>query len=635
MRSNISIEAAGIIPVSPMDVAGVPDIALSIPDFEGQALLRIFSNRTQAQIGCFAAQIINGNTFRHNAEVGTILGSFTAIAMVASFATAIYGEDIVEIRKHYTNSCSVVTIFAVWHHIYFSGALSMNWPSVLVAFWSNYAWTAGMIYSEQMQNSINDFMGANMRNLSQVGAAGQEPRYPNLAGEYNVSRIYREPSNSNGTKIILPHFKRDFGISATSGFRFEGQPVKPGLSLPGNYSGFAGTLSQDNIPISNAFLTSFFWFLILIAGLLVLLVLYRGFLEVGVRINLIAQNHLRLFRHRFGRYTALTTLRTIIASFFMVIFLSMVQLTYVRSPGPVAIAIFAFLMLVVGLGGAVCFTCYSLITSGYITICHDHLNIVKARRWRILPWYRISRQSTTPNVEDMIYLASLPIWTISLSSRGKSIHSDQHQVTSFGWLTARYRRTRWWFFAIWLIYDFIRASFLAGTCDRPFLQVLGLLTIEIVAFALFCYLRPFEGQQLNVLCVYFLGISKIATAALSATFDARFSLSRMLTTVIALVIIVIQGTLTIVVFIMIAVSVVTSYMSIMRNRAEIWPVSWNRMRENYLRHLELRSEDIPGFSPNRSEDSTAQGEKLHAGSYFAVNHVRRVPKIDDDEFLQE
>ena len=47
VKAGVPIEAAGIIPINQDDVAGIPEIALSIPDFEGQAILRLFSNSTQ------------------------------------------------------------------------------------------------------------------------------------------------------------------------------------------------------------------------------------------------------------------------------------------------------------------------------------------------------------------------------------------------------------------------------------------------------------------------------------------------------------------------------------------------------------------------------------------------------------
>ena len=166
VMSKTPIDASGIIPISQNDVAGIPSIALSIPDFEGQAILRIFSNSTQSQIGCYSGVVTNGSSFSQPAWISSILGGLTIIAIVASFATAIYGENVPEMRKHYAHSFSVLIVFAVWQHIFFSGALSLNWPSVLVAFWSNYAWAGGIIYTEAMQNTINNFIGSNKGNLS-------------------------------------------------------------------------------------------------------------------------------------------------------------------------------------------------------------------------------------------------------------------------------------------------------------------------------------------------------------------------------------------------------------------------------------------------------------------------------------
>lgn len=172
VRAGVHIEAAGIIPINQNDTAGIPEIALSIPDFEGQAILRLFSNSTQNEIGCFAAQITDGYTFQQKSAASSTLGVFTLLAILSSFATAAYGSDIADMRKHHAHSPSVSVVFAVWHHIFYSGALSMNWPSVLVGFWSNYAWAGGMIYTEPMQNMINGFIGSNKGNTSQVGARG-------------------------------------------------------------------------------------------------------------------------------------------------------------------------------------------------------------------------------------------------------------------------------------------------------------------------------------------------------------------------------------------------------------------------------------------------------------------------------
>ncbi len=187
MNRSVPIEANGIIPVSQSDVAGIPAIALSIPDFEGQAILRIFANSTQTQVGCYSAVVTNGATFSHPYAVGLALGGFTILAIAASFATAIYGSHIPTTRTHYAHSLSVLVVFSVFHHIFYTGALSVNWPSVLPAFWSNFAWTGGMIYSESMQNSINQLIGSNRGNTSIVGAAGSGSAAEGLGGGYPFS----------------------------------------------------------------------------------------------------------------------------------------------------------------------------------------------------------------------------------------------------------------------------------------------------------------------------------------------------------------------------------------------------------------------------------------------------------------
>ncbi|KAH9874943.1 hypothetical protein J1614_004431 [Plenodomus biglobosus] len=181
-KTGVSIEAAGIIPIKQNDISGIPELALSIPDFEGQAILRIFSNSTQAKIGCFTAQITNGNTFRQREAVISVLAAFALLTIVSSFATTIYGDSVLFMRKHYAHSLSVSIVFAVWHHIFYSGALSMNWPSILVAFWSNYTWAGGMIYSKSMQNTINDFIGSNKGSTSHVGTTAAIMNNANLGG---------------------------------------------------------------------------------------------------------------------------------------------------------------------------------------------------------------------------------------------------------------------------------------------------------------------------------------------------------------------------------------------------------------------------------------------------------------------
>ncbi|KAI2484198.1 transient receptor potential ion channel [Pyrenophora tritici-repentis] len=634
VKAGVTIEAAGIIPINQQDVAGIPPIALSIPDFEGQAVLRLFSNSTQKEIGCFAAQITNGFTFQQKVAVSSTLGAFTAIAVVSSFVTAIYGTEVAEMRKHYAHSLSVSVVFAVWHHIFYSGAVSMNWPSVLVAFWGNYAWAGGMIYSEPMQNTINDFIGSNKGNTSQVGAAGTGQSNPNVGGGIDSHQIYKRDARPEDLNLQAALSKRRL-VDAFSGFKYYGQPVKPGLPLPGNYSGFAGTLATQRIPASNAFMTGLLWLLILIGSIAFCVVSLKATLEVLSAMRVVKRDRLGLFRCHYLGYLASTILRTVFIGFFMVTFLAMFQFSYLALSGPVAVACIVFLAVVFGVGSVAAYACFSRLRIGKYVSEPDRINMARRRLLKVIPWFSLSKNSQTPRSEDLEYIGSVPWWTIHAMADVESIHEDEHYIIRFGWLASRYRRTRWWFFVAWLFYEFVRACFLAGASSRPLVQVFGLLAVEVVAFLSFIILRPFEGQRLNVLAMYLLGFSKVATVGLSATFDSHFGIARIPTTVVGIVIIVIQGLLTLALIVLIVVGAVSSYMSILRNRAEIKPRSWNANREKYFERMGLAAQDVPLRQPCPvPAHSMPESPKR---PHFEVKRVKRVAKVEDedDEFMEE
>ncbi|KAL1606652.1 hypothetical protein SLS60_004058 [Paraconiothyrium brasiliense] len=654
------IEASGVIPISQNDVAGIPEIALSIPDFEGQAILRIFSNATQSEIGCYSGVVTNGSSFSQPVWVSSILGAFTFIAVVASFTTAIYGENVPDMRKHYAHSFSVSIVFAVWQHIFFSGALSMNWPSVLVAFWSNYAWAGGIIYMEAMQNTINNFIGSNKGNTSHVGAAGTGVANPSIGGGFDIQKIYRRnelpdvPNALGSDETLVDRFgqlitkrevferlmsKRDTPTNSSASSWY-GHPVRPGLPLPGNFSSFAGTLAQENIPASNAFMTGFLWFLVLVAGVAVSVVAFKLLVE-GMRVTkMMKPDCLLYFRRHWLGYTMLAVLRTLFIGFFMLMFLTLFQFSYLSSSGPVAIASVVFLTMLLGLGGLAGYACFYKIQFGRYTSEPDRLNIEKKKLLKMIPWYKLERNSEFPRSEDKSYVGSVRWWTISPSSEEQSVHDDDGYTKRFGWLTARFRRTRWWFFAVWLLYEFARACFLAAASGSPMVQVFGLLAVEFIAFVGLVILRPFEGQRLNVIAVYFLGFSKVVTVALSAAFDVRFGLPRITATAIGIVIVVIQGLLTIAVLLCIILGAISSYMSVTRNRDMFHPKRWVPMREKYLEHLEFKVKDIPR-PPKPKPETVAEAAAVDPGlpkePYFTLSSIRRMAKVEDEdeEFMKE
>lgn len=668
------IEASGIIPLGTVDLANFPSLALSIPDFEGEAILRIFANSTQSEIACFSATITNGATFSHPSAVGSTLGAFTVIALLASFATAAYGEAVPTMRLHYAHSLSVGVVFAVWQHIFFTGAMSMDWPSVLVAWWSNFAWAGGQIYSETMQKAIDSLLGNNWGNTTEVGAAGSGTNVDSVGGGYDISQIYKRAVGYGARPIgARPRHLRDMAASiyhqpegilrrdllqrsvehsigkralanATTGYKWYGHPVGKGLPLPGNYSGFAGTLAEEGIRVSNAFMTGFLWFLICLVILVAAMIAFKWTLEGLAMLKWVKMERFKYFRKHWLGYSSLLALRICYIGFFMIMFLTMFQFTYSSDGGVKAVAAIVFIIFLFGLTGA---SAYAYLYKNALDR-RQKTNGLQVERKRLLgkiPWFSVTKVTTnpatpagelpsTPSVKpDPVPMKRGESYVGSIvDDQGytHSIHDSEDYTTKFGWLAARFRRTRWWFFGAWLGYEFLRAIFYAGASGYPLAQVFGLLIIEVLAFAFIAWARPFEGRRLNILVVYCLGFSKVVSVALSAAFDNQFNLDRIITTVIGIVIIVVQGILTIITMIAILVGAISSYMSVSRNREDFRPRKWAGTREKYFNHLDKAVNDLP---PDPTPVKVAEkGEpEVAKEPYFELKSVRRAPKVEDED----
>lgn len=519
----------------------------------------------------------------------------------------------------------------------------MNWPSVLVAFWSNYAWSAGMIYSESMQNSINQLIGSNKGNTSMVGAAAVGASSDTIGGGYQISQIYKRSyfdlfrravgttdtgAMQKSKRLEQALMKRaSHAANSTSGHSFYGTPVKPGIPLPGNYSGFAGTLVPEDIPASNAFMTGFLWWIILAVLVAAAVITLKWLLEALSKANLIKKERLEYFRVHWLGYTALAVLRTFFIAFFMMMFLTLFQFTYKGSSGVTALAAIVFLLFFVGILGIAGYACFYRLRYGRYETIQDRLHLEKSKGKGLIPDYSFGLDSKRSEESEVkISAASVPWWRVKYVSEDPQriqVHQDEDYTKKFGWLASRFRRTRWWFFSVWLIYEFIRACFYGGAAGNPMTQVFGLLVVEFIALIGIFIMKPFEGARLNALMVYVLGFSKVASVALSAVFDTRFATDRIIATVIGIVIIVVQGILTILLMVAIVVGAISSYMSVMRDSETIKPQNLEKIRQRYYSHLEKAALDLPRPPPPPPEEPKEP--------YFAVKDVRRVAKIEDED----
>ncbi|KAK3363658.1 hypothetical protein B0T25DRAFT_51580 [Lasiosphaeria hispida] len=631
LNASVPVKGWASIQVGPQQIGGIPPVAFAIPDIEGFAKLQIFANSSQTEIGCFQANMRNGNSFSHPEAVAPVLGVFTLVAIVASFATAAYGVSIAHMRMHYAHSLSVFIVFETFQSIFFTGALSVNWPSVCIAWWSNFAWSAGIIYAPAMVHSIDSFAGVK-GNASQVGGAGSVV-INNNGGLIN--QIYGRSILPRTTGAMLR--RSEYNASNPYDYTWAGNPVMPGMPTPGTWSGFPATLAGAGIPAADAFLVGFIWIVVAMGVVALSIAVLKGSLEVLARRKWIKEDRLAYFRDHWAGYLGLSVVRAFFMAFFAVMTLSMFQFSMSGPSGMMAVSAVVFIIFLAGATLLVAYACRDRTRYGRFQTNPDEVVFHSSKLFKAVPIVIPAWSSTLKEREVQVQ----PVFTIPLfrirhvndDPARKTVHQDQGYIKKYGWLSARYRRTRWWFLAYYIGYLTVRAAFLGGGIKSPLAQVYGLLIFEILAFAAIIILNPFEGARNTAMAVWMLSINKIVTTGLSIAFLPAFNLDRIIATVIGVIIIVIQGLVVVALLILIVLSAISSWMSLSRNREDMGSEALEPIRVRYFNSMEAKAADsyVPPKSGKGKDKEDGESPQEPPKPYFSVVSVRRAPKIEDED----
>ncbi|EPY51998.1 Trp-like ion channel [Schizosaccharomyces cryophilus OY26] len=165
LTKNSRIGAHGVLPVSLQDVKMVPNLAWTIPDFEGFINFRMYrsedlenSSINKANpLSCAMASLNNGHTFQNRVILAlSIVSFFLAIAGFLGFYLIGMEHSIYMLRPVITNSMpSIQYITDLLQCIVLTAAVGVKQPKVLVSWASNFAWIIGLIPNGQLDNSID------------------------------------------------------------------------------------------------------------------------------------------------------------------------------------------------------------------------------------------------------------------------------------------------------------------------------------------------------------------------------------------------------------------------------------------------------------------------------------------------
>ncbi|EAQ89944.1 hypothetical protein CHGG_06563 [Chaetomium globosum CBS 148.51] len=616
MNSATPIAASTVLPMGVQSTIDLSTFPFNLPDYDGSAKLQIYTTTpNHKEIGCFQASLTNNHTFSHPWMIGPILGVFTLAAMLASFLTAAYGISVTHMRMHHAHSLSVLVVFETLQAVFFSGALAVDWPPMLAAWWSNFAWSAGLIGVPGMVRSVNGFAGV-VGDAAGVGNGLPLRMYGRSLDEESSDGVSQGPAFNSS-------FFRDYAWS--------GRPAAPGLPLPGTWEGFPAALSVVNLPVADAFLVGLIWVLIAM-GLVTLAVASLKFL-LGVLVftKKIKEDRLLYFRNHWTGYLGHALQRTLVIAFFAIMTLSVLQFTIRPTVvGPVAVAAVVFTLVLVGITAQVAVGCRTRTRGGRFGISSDRVVCYHEKMLGRIPGLALILESTAKrHGMEVRPVFSIPLFRVCHTENEPdqlTVHHDKSFISKFGWLTARYRGTRWWFLAYHVGYLFCRAALLGAGWQSPHVQVYGVLVLDILNFVLAASLVPFEGARNTAMEVWILSICKIITTGISTAFLPESNTSRSQAAALGIAIIVIQALTVAALLILIILSVISSFLSLMRNREIIDPDWLEPIRVRYFTEMETKARETlfdhdmeihtPAPTPTRG---------------FSVISIQRRPKIEDED----
>ncbi|KAK4164154.1 putative flavin carrier protein 2 precursor [Cladorrhinum sp. PSN259] len=604
---SVPIRAWAEIRVGPQQIGGIPEIAYAIPDFEGATTLRIFANSSQTEIGCFQAVMKNGVSVSHPYVIAPFMGLFTLVAIIASFLPPFTASAFL--------ICACITAIrfpsSLYSKLFRKYSCQVLYKSTGLRFW---------LLGGQILHG----------NASQVGASGSTVN--NTGGSDLVRTIYGQSLINKASTTIL---RRSSGFSPSDPLAYDwnGDPVELGMPLPGTWPGFAGTLSSIHVPATNAFMVGIVWFLIAVGVVVSCILGLKLLLELLALAKWIKNDRLSYFRSHWTGFLGQALMRTVVTGFLSIMTLAIFQFSMRTTVGPVAVAAVIFFVLLVGLISFVGYSCHVRTRDGRLSITKDRAVFYRSKIFLVPVW----ESSLKEHEVEIQAVFSIPFYRIRHTygnPKHPTVHMDQSFIKKFGWMSARYRRTRWWFLAYYLRYLFVRAAFLGGAWAAPLAQIYGLLVLDAVNLVIMAILNPFESARNTAMGLWILNICRIATTGISIGFLPQLAVDRIITTALGIIIMVIHVFTVIALLILIVLGAISARLSLLRNREDFTPRWLDKIRISWFERMYLKTGDS-WTPPSRVKKSKGEEKKVEPAPppepYFSVAAVRKSPKIEDED----
>lgn len=476
-------------------------MAFSVPDIAAQATIKLISLDSGEDVACVSSGVSNGKTV-DTKLISYVAGGIAGAALIFAGLSAVGAGGQGSAPGSGTPSPSFTEVFTWFQGIAINGMMSVNYPTIYRSFTKNFAFATGIIPWTSLQEQLDTFRSKTGGNLTNN----------NVQFFKNATFAFTDgPSSSNGTGLT----RRD--LSAMFDSILSGRDLITSTGPEGSNSttlsearvvvyGMQAYVEQLRMPSSNTFLTLLLIIAIVIASIVVGILLFKLILELWALCASFPKSLVGFRKHYWG--TMARSIVTLILLFYGVW---------------VMFCIFQFKN-----GGSWAATLLAAVTLAVFTA------ILAFFTFRI--WLLARRYKKTDGTVSRLY-------------------EDKATWLKYSLFYDTYKKTFWWLFIPWIIYGLAKSIVLVVADGHGLAQTIGQLVIEIIMLGLLIWNRPYERRSGNIVNIV-IQVVRALTVACIIVFVQELGIPQTTQTVMGLVLIIVQSSLTAILAILIAVNAI-------------------------------------------------------------------------------
>lgn len=476
----------------------IPSIAFSIPDLDGAAKLELFSDDDTSQdLACIESTVSNGKSMNVKG-VAYVAAGIAGSALVLSGVGGVMGG----FHTGATSPSPTFTEVVGWFQgMALNGMLSVSYPTIYQSFTKNFAFSTGLIPWGDMQTALDNFRASTGGNLT-------EDSYEYLK---NATLVYSNGANSSSSsssslfsRSVL--FVRDSISTSVNDTSSSNSTSSDSGEIMHYVHGIQAYVEQLSIPQANTFMTVLLIFAIAIAAITVGILLFKVILE-AIALSGKLSPGLESFRKRYWWKLAKTITNLILLLYGIWTLYCVYQFTNGDSWAAKVLAAVTWTM----------FTAVLLFFT--VKIC---LIVRKLKK---------------------------------MEGDDSGLYEDKETWIKYSLFYDNFKKGYWWLFIPSIIYMFAKNAVVAGANGHGLAQTIGQGIIEVLMLALLIWNRPYSlksGNWINII----IQTVRVISVVCVLVFVEELGIAQTTKTVTGVILIVVQGVLTGVLAILIAVNAI-------------------------------------------------------------------------------